>query len=87
MWIMRAKTHAMGIRMNSEQHDELCRIAESMSVEPSFLIRTAVEGLLNYVEANDGKITLPIDFTSAFTDIKKLLDIIEDKNDGHRGQG
>lgn len=77
---MRPKTKAIGLRVTTEQIEELNKVADEIGVDTSFLIRTAIDGLLNYVEANDGKITLPMDFTKAFTDIAELIDMLEIKN-------
>lgn len=77
---MKQKTRSIGLRLSEAQLNEVNQLAEKIGVESSFLIRTAIDGLLNYVEANDGKITLPIDFTTAFTDIKDLLEQLELKD-------
>jgi len=41
------------------------------------MIRWAVDGLLDYVKAHDGKLHLPLDFTTAWTQLRALVEADE----------
>lgn len=71
------KRTPVSLRLSEEQYAELLKISESTGADISFLCRTAVDGLINYMEASGGKLHLPIDFQTAWTDLKSVLEHLE----------
>ena len=65
------------VRIDAETHTKLKELADKMGLKLVDLGRIALDGLLDYADANGGRLTLPLDFTTAFTEIQTLLDKIE----------
>ena len=71
------KRTSVSLRLDEKQYTELLQISKSTGADISFLCRTAVDGLINYMEASGGKLHLPIDFQTAWTDLKSVLEHLE----------
>ena len=80
---MPKKSKAFGLRLTEEQFNALGKISDTTGTDPAFLIRTAIDGLLNYVEASGGKLHLPLDYNTAWTQLAELIDKLPDED----GQG
>lgn len=75
--IISKKLTPVTIRLTDEQHHGLADICASTGADNAFLVRAAVSALLDYVAANNGHLHLPLDFTTAWTDLDKILQTIE----------
>jgi len=56
---------------------ELAALSLNLGLSVPALTEIAVKGLLNYVEAHDGMLPLPLDFTRAWTELREVLDETE----------
>ena len=74
MVLMDKKLGAISVRLNERQHSGLKNLSQTTGLDPAQLIRTAVDGLIDYANAHGGRLTLPLDFTKFFTELKGLLD-------------
>ena len=83
---MPKKAKAFGLRLTEEQFEALEKIGATTGTDTAFLIRTAIDGLLNYVEASGGKLHLPLDYSTAWTQLADLIDKLSDET-GQGGQG
>lgn len=57
----------LNFRITEDQHSALREIAKKNGVSVSQLARWAVEALIQQVEANDGRLSLPIEFSKSGT--------------------
>ena len=74
---MSKKLNAVSIRLTEDQHTGLAKITETTGADTAFLVRTAVNGLLDYIQASGGRLQLPIDFTTAWTELHELIQSLE----------
>jgi hypothetical protein len=66
-----SKVEAFMIRIDSDKHNRLKQLSKSLNLKMVDLGRLAIDGLLDYAEAHEGRIMLPIDFKSGWTQIRK----------------
>lgn len=56
------KTEGFMIRIDPQKHNELKDLADSLGLKLVDLARLAVDGLLEYANAHNGQIVLPLRF-------------------------
>lgn len=61
------KNNPIGVRLKSAQRAGLQRLADKYGVEMVDVLRWAIDALLQYCEAHEGRLVLPVDFNESFT--------------------
>lgn len=56
-------THNLTIRIKPEEYRELQNLTERYKVSQATVVRWAIDALNDYIEKNNGRVTLPVDFT------------------------
>lgn len=54
------------VRFEDEEMDRISELAKRYNVNVTTVIRWAINALYDYVQANGGKITLPLDFSKIY---------------------
>ena len=58
------------VRLPKEDRDWLVSIAERFGVDAATVIRWAIDALRRYIDANGGRVHLPIDFREIWKEIE-----------------
>lgn len=56
----------MGVRLDPGQREALEKLASSTGIDASQLVRFAIKAILDYADANNGRILLPLNFSETF---------------------
>lgn len=78
--LMEKKVHPVSMRLTENQYAQIQEICAKIRLPITNVISLAIDGLLDYYKAHDGRITLPLDFTQFFTEARELLNIIEHRD-------
>ena len=54
----------ISVRLSAEQQERLAELSSRLGSNQAMLIRWGVEALLDYVDANDGSLTLPLSYAT-----------------------
>lgn len=68
---MSAKPVQTSVRLEPGQKEKLEEIARATGVDPSQLIRWAVQAIIKYAEKNEGRLLLPLDFGEKLVVVEK----------------
>ena len=71
---MEKKFVSVSLRITETQRDALDSLTAQTKLGQSKLIEIAIDGLLDYAKAHDGRLTLPLDFSTFFTETQEALD-------------
>lgn len=69
-----AKIEGFMIRIAADKHSRLKELSDRTGLKLTDLGRVAVDGLLDYVEAHNGKLPLPLDFSTFFTEVRSAVE-------------
>ncbi|MDC0088134.1 hypothetical protein OAI07_01185 [Akkermansiaceae bacterium] len=75
------------VRFSEDEMEQLDALAVSYGVSSATVIRWALKALVEYVEMNNGKITLPLDFTEIMkqsASVNPLSSLEEQSSGGDR---
>jgi hypothetical protein len=75
--ISMGKIESFSLRLEAEKYNRLKKLADSMGLKLVDMGRIAVDGLLDYADAHDGQVMLPIDFTRAWTELRAAVEEAE----------
>lgn len=57
------KNSSLLVRLPEEDHQALRQMNETTGIKPATLATLAIRALIDYYQANEGRISLPLDFT------------------------
>lgn len=78
VYLMDKRTNRMTISLTDAQRSALDALAERTPLKVADLIYIAIDGLLDYAKVHGGKLVLPLDFSTFFTQADTLLRAAED---------
>lgn len=67
---MASEKKGITVRFEDDEMERIALLAKRYNVNPTTIIRWAIIALYDYVEANGGKITLPLDFSKIYESLE-----------------
>lgn len=82
---MASSKQGITVRFEDDEMKAIDELAKRFRVSSATIIRWAIQALNEYVQQNQGRITLPLDFSEYFAPISKRIELKVAEDEGRRG--